>query len=81
MICSLVFEDSPFSAQIESLRDFWSEELVERIRSLRHDVVFHNLGTTVDANGTHKIRVGLGLGTSFERLRAAVLAGKAADLH
>jgi hypothetical protein len=87
-ICSLSFDTSEMTSQLNQFSELLMSqfpngvpnELIENLLSLAFDVMFTEGRSTLRTDGILEVVHGLRLGTSFESLRAAVLAGKW-DVH
>jgi hypothetical protein len=86
--CSLVFDTSAVTNQLDDLIGLFKShfskgvpsELIGNLEGVALDVVFTDSRSTIGADGTIQVFQGLRLGSAFERLRAAVLAGEW-DIH
>lgn len=84
-LCSLVFDQSAIERKIEELTEAlqvtFSEgipsNVIDDLKGLLSNVLVSYRSTAVDADGTDKILVSLDFGDGFERLIAALRAGKA----
>lgn len=56
-------------------------ELIDNLASLSRDIVFTDSCSTFGANSTMKVFQGFRFGSSFERIRTAILAGSVLNVR
>ena len=77
MILSLTYDDSLLSAQIEDLsRLVGSDDLVHCVAKLKPNIVPGEWRSTVGADGVQGLALFPRFDSSFDRMRAALLAGE-----